>query len=506
MRTLLCLGLLLGAVVARAQAPMCVIGQPASVNGSAIIDLVNPLANELDTVGQLMSITYAMEDPVVRNAFLAGNIKKPERFYTLEDVLTAAKVLNAPYVIWIEGQNTAVQNANRTEKVLNCHLTLYKNGKKIWDETDGQSVTVASERAADDTIRSVMSSLDSKMQLGPLKGFAKHLKSGEPVVGKGQSPIILEGNDDDPTLNDWNAIQIQVKEHILNKKYTAAEMLLRDAIDAAPSDPARRRALIDFLQANGQVDAAVAVTVASAEALGDPAMITSAARILLDANRIPEASDIVKDAIASDPNNPIVQVIQAEIQMRTALPDQALKHLENAMKTKPTTDGFLLRAICRALLGSEEGVKLDLDRALKDDPQILSTHYQRIGSILDAAWEAEGPDIRALFQKAILKRTSEEVAESVDAQDRMAKACLLLLGENAPNLKFEKSHGIRLLALNLLIQTTTELRHYIAKGDEASLTDARNDFGEMLKTLTDAKVQFSKECSDARNSNPPSQF
>ena len=65
---------------------------------------------------------------------------------------------------------------------------------------------------------------------------------------------------------------------------------------------------------------------------------------------------------------------------------------------------------------------------------------------------------------------------------------------------------MRLLALNLLIQTTTELRHYLAKGDEASLTDARNDFGEVLKTLADAKVQFSKESTDARNINSPGQL
>ena len=506
MRTLISFSLLLGAISARAQGALCVIGQPAAVNGSAIIDLVNPLANELDSVGQLQSVTYSIEDPILRDAFLANKIKKPERFYTLEDVLTAAKALNAPFAIWIEGQNSNLKNTQRTDKVLYCHITLYKNSKKLWDDTDGQSVTVGNDRAAEDTIRSVMSSIDSKLQLGPLKGFTKHPKNTDSGVGKGQAPIILEGSDDDPTLNDWNAIKNQVKEHINNKKYTAAEMLLRDSIDAAPSDPARRKALIDFLQSNGQVDAAVAVTIASAEALGEPGMITSAARILLDANRISEANEIVKDAMAGDPNNPTVQVIQAEIQMRSAMPDQALKHLENAIKTKPTSDAFLLRGICRGLLGSEDGVKLDLDRATKDDPQIYSTQYPRVASILDAAWDAEGPDVRALFQKAILKRNSEEVTDGVDAQERMAKACILMLGENAPNLRFEKSHGMRLLALNLLIQTTTELRHYLAKGDEASLTDARNDFGEVLKTLADAKVQFSKESTDARNINSPGQL
>ena len=506
MRTLLCLGLLAGAIYAHAQAPLCVVGQPASTNGSAIIDLMNPMANEIDGAGQLKCITYAIEDPILRDAFLAGKLKKPERFYTIEDILEASKILNAPYSIWIEGENSTIKIGNRNERVLNCHLTLYKNGKKVWDETDKQTVTVSNEHSADDTIRSVMSSLNSKMQLGPLKGFASHQKAGEVGVGKGQSPIIPEANDDDPTLNDWNAIQTQVKAFIADKRYTSAEMMLRDAVDAAPTDPIRRKFLIDFLKSRDKVDAAVAATIDSAAALGDPAMITSAARILLDANRTAEASEIVKDAIMSDPNSPAIQVIMAELQMRTAMPDQALKHLENSIKIKPSADAFLLRAVCRGLLGSAEGVKLDLDRATKESPQILNIQYAQVASILDAAWEAEGPDIRSLFQKALLKRTSEEVADTVDAQDRMAKACLALLGENAPNVKYEKSHGTRLLALNLLVQTITELRHYIAKGDQESISEARIDFGEMLKTLADAKTQFSKESTDARNTNPPTQL
>ena len=500
MRILLCLAFVTGVMFAHAQAPMCVVGQPVSVNGSAIIDLVNPLANELDSVGQLHCITYAIEDPILRDAFLAGKVKKPERFYSLDDVLEASKALNAPYSIWIEGQNSNLKVGNTTQKALNCHITLYKAGKKVWDETDSQSVTVTSDRTAEDTIASVMGSFNSKMQIGPLKGLTKHPKGGEATIGKGQSPIIPETSDDDPTLNDWNAIQTRAKLLVSDGKLTQAEMLLRDAVDAAPVDQTRRKALIDFLQGHGQIDAAVAVTIASAEALGDPAMITSAARILLDANRIAEANEMVKDAITADPNSPAIQIILAELQMRTAMPDQAIKHLENAMKTKASPEAFLFRAICRGLLGSEDGVKLDLARAVKDDPKIMASHYQRMASILDAAWETEGPDIRSLFQKANLKRTSEEVADGVDSQDRMAKACLALLGETAPNPKFEKSHGMRLLALNLLVQMVTELRHYIAKGDQESLTEARIDFGEMLKTLTDAKVQFTKESTDARNS------
>ncbi len=516
MRTLICFGLLVGAISARAQAPLCVIGQPAAVNGSPMIDLVNPLANELDAVAQLHPVTYAIDDPILRQAFLDGKVKKPEAFYKLGDVFAAAKALNAEYAIWVEAENLpiavkvnkSVKGATgNSQKVLNCHLVLYKRERKIWEETENLAVSISSERSADETIRSIMSSLNSKMQTGPLKGMPKYPRGAVPnqgEVGKGQAPIIPESSDDDPTLNDWTAIQGSVKDLVSQGKMAAAEMLLRDAVDAAPNDAARRIALIEFLRKDAsRVDSAVEATIAAAEALGDPTLISKAARILLDNNRIDRANEIVKDAIASDPNNPDVQLLQGELQMRSALPDQALKHLENALKVKPTAEGFLLRAVCRALLGAEDGVKLDLERATKEDPQILHVQYARVAAILDSAWEVAGPDMRALLQKAELKPSSDEVTDGVDAQDRMAKACLALLGENVPNAQYEKSHGIRLLALNLLVQTVAELRHFVTKGDKQSLTDARNDLGETLKTFADAKEAIKKEGTDARNIDSP---
>ncbi len=498
MQRALCFTLLLaGAAFSVAQSPRCLVGQPLATNGSAILDLMNPLANELDATGQVSCVTYGIEDPLIRQAFLENRIARPEKLYKIDEVLTAAKALSIPFVAWIDAQNTTLKGSN--QKVLLCHLVMYKNGKKVWEDSDTQGLNVGSGANMDDTIHSVMSSLNTKLQEGPFKGMAKSPKAGDGGIGKGQSPVIPDTNDDDPTLNDWNAIQEKVKEKLAEGKRRAAETMLRDAIDAAPTDPVRRKALIDLLQGSvDTIDAAVEVTIAAAEALGDPSMITKAARILIDNDKIDRANEIVKDAIVSQPNNPEVQLLQAELQLRTSKPDQALAHVENALKVKGTAEGFLLRAICRALLGSAEGAKLDIERATKENPQILSTNYIQIASIVDSALEVEGPDLRSLVQKAELKRTADEVTEGLDAQDRMAKACLLLFGENAMNPKFEKSHGIRLLALNLLVQTIAELRHFSTQGDAGSLSDAKNDIAEIVKTLAEAKEAFSKDRTDAR--------
>jgi hypothetical protein len=89
------------------------------------------------------------------------------------------------------------------------------------------------------------------------------------------------------------------------------------------------------------------------------------------------------------------------------------------------------------------------------------------------------------------------VADEIDAQERLGKACVAFLGENPANLRYEKSHANRLLAMNLLIQSMSELRAYCANGDEDSLSEARIDFGEMLKALENAKLEFAKESKDA---------
>jgi tetratricopeptide (TPR) repeat protein len=311
--------------------------------------------------------------------------------------------------------------------------------------------------------------------------------------------IVPDTSDDDSELNDFAAVLEKVKQLVVAGRITTAEMLLRDAVDAAPLDGKRRRELIDFLRAHNRTDEAIAATVASGKALGDPALTPLAARILIDAGRSAEAQTICNEALVTNPNSVGLRLILAELRLRAAAPDQALKHLEIAIKAEPSSEAFGLRALCRALLGAEDGTKLDIEKVRKDSPTLPETNYALWASIFDAATAVEGPDIRSLLQKAVLNRKSDEVADLIDSQERLAKACVAFLGDNPANLRYEKSHANRLLAMNLLIQSMSELRAYCAKGDEDTLSEARIDFREMLKALDSAKAEFAKESRDAGN-------
>jgi tetratricopeptide (TPR) repeat protein len=481
----------------QASAPLCLIGQPSDEKGVTKFDLMNPIASALDENGQLQSVTYSVEDPTLRRAVNENKIAKPKNPTQLADVQFAARNLGIQYVMWVEA----------SEKTLGGMVsifgkaTLYKSGKSAWEGMENQSVSINDVRQVDASITGIVSSLVTRLSAEALKGMPKSGRTADPIKspGIGQAPILPEGNDDDPILNDFAAIQDRVKALIVDNRLLAAEMLLRDAIDAAPTDSVRRMALIDFLKSQGKVDAAVSATIDSAAALGDPSLTIIAARVLLDAGRVPEATAIINDSVAVAPNDSTIRLLLAEVRLRESSPEQALKHLEAALKTVQTAEAYILRATCRGLMGAEDGVLVDLNRAAKQDANGYANLYKRVLTIFDSALTTEGPTLRALFQRAKLKRSSDEVAETIDAQERVAKACLKLLGEAPADAKFTKSHGSRLLALNLLIQTMSELRQYVAKGDEDSITEAIIDLGEVLGALNLAKEQFTQEQTNGSN-------
>lgn len=495
MRSLLGILLLSACSFAHAQAPTCLVAQPMA-QGDQTLDFINTMATELDKVGQVTAITYSLSDPIIRGWVNDSKLRAPSAKPIRAEALEAARIIGAPYTLWLEpGEN----KGNKTARGVHMVATLFKNGKQIWTDEQNLDIQVSGSLGPQASIQGICVSFVETLSKTTLKELPKTTRIQGVDAGKGQAPIVPDTNDDDGELNDFAAVLERVKQLTAAGRLTAAEMLLRDAVDAAPQEGKRRRELIDFLRSHGRTDEAIAATVASGKALGDPNLTPLAARILIDAGRAAEAQTICNEALVSNPNSAGLRLVLAELRLRASAPDQALKHLETAIKSEPSGEAYALRSLCRALLGAEDGSRLDMEKVRKEAPSLPETHYWLWASILDNATTVEGPDLRALFQKAVLNRKSEEVADEIDAQERLAKACVVFLGENPANLRYEKSHANRLLAMNLLIQSMSELRAYCAKGDEDTLSEARIDFGEMLKALENAKLEFAKESKDAGN-------
>ena len=494
MRFALSVAILLSVGAAQAQAPGCMLGQ----SNSKLIDVINPLANELDKIGQVMPVTYSMTDPFIREAVNDGKIGEVAKDASLEQHFQVARSLRLPYVIWLEPTvGEADPRLKGSKKGFRTTITLYRDKKKIWTDEFGLEVSVGKTDSTLTTADALASAFAEKLSTGPFKTLIARPKNTTPDAGKGQAPIVPENRDDDPELSDFAAIMQRVNELIRLNRLNAAEMLLRDSVDAAPKDANRRRELIQFLQTYGRTQEAVAVTLASGAALGDPTLTPLAARILMESGKNKEAQTLLNDAVATNPNNAPIRILLAELRLLESQPDQALRHIEIAIKAESTAEALGTRALVRALLGGEDGVKIDLGEAVKASPSIFETHYSRWAKIWDQAMVVEGPDLRSLFQKAVLNRKADEVIDLIEDQERLAKASIAFWGENPANARYEKSHANRLLAMNLLIQAMGELRVYTQKGDEDSLNEARIDFGEMLKALSAAQLKFTKESKDA---------
>jgi tetratricopeptide (TPR) repeat protein len=454
---------------------------------------MSAMAEEIDGIGQLKSITYEIEDPVFREALYQGKVFKPEK-YTLQDIQKSAKALGCSFFLIVSSDTVELKGNKKSG--LRFSATLFKANKQVWTEAEVMDI-VGKGQSSFEIARAAASSLAFKMSEGPFKELPKSRKEEEVPIGKGQSPIIPETTEDDDSLNDFAAIQEQVKTFSKNGKIRAAEMLLRDAIDAAPKDAVRRKALIEFLRQMGKFEAAIEATVSAGQALGDPTLGAIAARILLDAGKTKEASSMINEILAGQPTSVEGRLLSAEIQLRASDPEKALPHIEYALKMSPSSEAYALRAVCRALLGSEDGVKLDTEKLKKESSEQYAGLYGRILSILDDSLENEQKVIEEMIQKAVLKKNMDEVAETLDGQERLGQSCLALLGDNPANLRFQKSHGLRLLAFNLLIQSMTELKQYVTDRSTETLSDARIDFGEFVKTLKLAKTEFQSEIQGA---------
>jgi tetratricopeptide (TPR) repeat protein len=503
MRAIISLAFLWVAISAPAQArPVCLIAQVVDDRGITDFDVANPLAEALDKAGQVTSVVYSKEDPIYRAAMLDGKVPKPLNKPNEKDLFTVAKTIGATYVIWIDSSVKKIYQQGFESKGVNSKLTLFRGGRKAWEDEQNQITAFSGNVDQFATLKGIATSFANKLALEPWKDLKKQDTAVPQTIGKGQAPIVPDTKDDDPILNDFAAVLDQVKSLVSSNRITAAELLLRDAIDAAPREPARRLALINFLKEYNQTAEAVTVTIAAAAALGDPTLTATAARILLDSGKKAEANQIVNDVIAIAPNHEPVRLLAAELRMREANPAQGLKHLEVVLKTSTSAESYYMRAICRALLGAEDGTRLDLERARKEDLSVVNTLYVRCNTIIDEAMEVEGPDLRSLFQKAVLNRKADEVSDIIDSQERLAKAMIVLLGESSPSVKFDKSHASRVLAFNLLVQTLSELKQYVATGEEDALTEARIDLGEFLRAIAQAKDEFAKERTDASTSKP----
>jgi tetratricopeptide (TPR) repeat protein len=273
--------------------------------------------------------------------------------------------------------------------------------------------------------------------------------------------------------------------------------MLRDAVDQEPLDYERRTLLITFLLQAGNAEMAAKEARRAAELM--PAKIelrAMAARAWLQAGNAEEAQGDLNEAIARDPEGLETRVLLAEVSLGSGDGKGAIAHLDFALQKGESAELRFKRALANAVVGNLKEADADLLKAspgLATDALAVSTRYRISIHTLSAAIRRHSNDLSALIQRALVQRSNAEVKAEYDRLQIAVLAASSYLDKVGVPERHKNSHERRVLALNLLTQTLSDLGSFLDTGNEDVLTDARINFGEALKQSASAVEGYEAE-------------
>lgn len=497
--------------------------------GDPNIAVTNMLAGQFEKEGILAPVAWSNADPIFRAAINEGIVKKPSEVPSIAAASDVAKKLKLEYVIFI-------RTYQRGGNVLG-RIQLFKNGKLVWKDPEKATEVLKSDQdikptvtkdkkgnvtkvfkpettkledrmiaingpdglMLDDCAASLIRTWTEFLKTGPLKGQTFSPRINTPNASPGLQPdvpseattIKAPQVDNKQLLQDLDVL-------IKSGQGIQAVLILRDAVDVAPQDLERRMALVRTLLLVGEPELAAKEARRAAELLPDKVELRAmAARAWMQAGREDEAMADLNEAVARDPNSRETRMLLAEVNLAKGRPQQALEHLDALIKDKPTADAWFRHALCNALLGQKDAVLADLAKAtelgLATAPQDAAARYTEVVEVLDRKVTVLGNDLRTLHQRARVRRTDPEVKQIADDLKAVVNACLAMVSNvQAPRIH-QSSHERRILALNLLIQSLTDLSGFIATNDEDALAEAQINLGEALKHYANAQSAFKEE-------------
>jgi len=496
---------------------------------SAIADY---LANEFQADGRVAPIVWGLGDPIYQAAVQTRKIRANTQTPTLGEALDAAGKLHCDYVL------TTDLRAG-SDGILSAAY-LYRKGKLIWKDPDvdvnaaianlrqnlkrklitkeefDRSVVEASYRlnalqsgkfAVDDTLKSVAHTWMEMVVTGPLAGVVPQPVKATPNPGKGDAPRNPGTGTTPPVAisvdTKWNA----AASTALNAgDLSKALSILRDAIDAAPMEPARRIMLIQTLMEVGQPEVAAEEARRAAGLMPDHLEFRSlAAKAWIQAGKLDEAQNDLNEAVARAPDSPETRMLLADVAIAKGDSAAAIAHLDKAISAAPTGDAYYLRGLAYAMAGQNDLAVADLKKAtdagLSQDPREADSRYSLVAAILDSSLVSIGQEIETLHNRAQVQRTDKDVQTAFDDLSKRVQGRVEFISQLPAPPGHEKSHARRVLAYKLLVECLSDLASYLKGGDMDALTDSRINLGEALKQGASARQEFLDEQQGIKKSD-----
>lgn len=504
------------------------------------LDLARVLSNDFEAGEKVIPIQWSLDDSVFRSAVESHKLKLLGYHVPVSKALQAGQLLRCDYVMIIYAQ------INQAE--LLTQADLYKNGNRIWHDppprvNSGNSVEnsnirgdkiSASQRkqiensrlateekikelkylmqyrittvelsgksSFENTLQSVARTYISLLNEGPLKTVAV-----VPIIPNvGPAPGETSALDSVPIIPGPPS-EISFENQLKNARASGHNdeviAVLRDGVDSAPFDVLRRKLLIRQLIAQGLSSEAAQESMDASILMPKSLSVhLLAASAFLAEGKIPEAVSQAELAQTVDPKNAEARIIQG----RAALVSGDLKGATELIQSGADLDS-----------SSKNLSYLAIVQAISDNPNATQTMmlavkkgkiapYSDLVPLVDPTFKTISSQLRNLFSFAIIRSTTVNVPVEINQVEAQAAALESVLQLIPNNNRFEKSQNMRLLALSLLEQSSSELASYVKSRSDDDLANARIGLGQAIQTYKDAVAQFKVENQGDETSNSQS--
>jgi len=457
-----------------------------------LVTMEEVAADQLYEDGRLTPISWAMTDPIFRAAVEDRIIERPADSPNLADVVAILPKLRAQYIL----QVYAFQNGDDVWTL----AKLYKGDKEIWkDEVRAWQSQVQSQFDEENAKVSIARTWVQFMAGGPLKNLTPRPKASTPAAQPGLRPTAANVSPPpSQAATDNKQLMIEAMKLMSGKQFAEAINLLRDAVDAEPSDFERRQALISAL--NQINEPRLAADEARRAAHLNPEKVelwVLAARGWMAAGMNAEAVSDLNEAVARDPDGYATRMLLGEVQLDQGRLPLAVDHLSAALAKSPSAFALRLRAFALAASGNAAGSSADLAAAKSiaepETPEEAIRRHRVAKKLTLKLADDAGSELRIYVQRARMNPKDEELKASAADLEAKLKAIESCFSDELAPAAHQNSNDRLLLALKLLVQTIADLRGSFGTLDEDALTEATINLGEAFKAMKAARTEFESE-------------
>lgn len=471
-------GLLLSVVATAAAKPLILVVQQQVqefTERDPNLVLLPVLASALAETGWVSTTIWVESNPLLTAAIADGELKVFSNTPRNEDVMLVARAIRADYVAYCTAR--AVGGSVRGT----IEVFRVSGGRSIFKDEAAVQILVDGALDRPSSMLSLANTFTVKLFAGPLKDLASAAPiETPPATGSTVSQTVSLPVDKAPFENGIKALD--------GGRVLEAIALLRDAVDADPTDAQARIALIDALRRAGRPYLAADEAMRGAELNPtDLSLVVAAADSWLAGGQPEKARALARLVIDASPSSDAAWIVFGDVCLSSVQYDDAISAYTKAIDLKPSADAYYKRAQAYALTENYQASSRDLslakDLGLDDDPVRAESRYRATMRVIDNVFTSLATSIRNLLVEAKTTSGPDLNRRAAEAVSRLA-SFNEYVGQLTPPNSHTRSHEQRVLALSLLLQSGLGMQKFILQsnpetGDEANLLqiEAMREYG-----------------------------